>query len=479
MATRLACLSILLAAAILAGCLPETRIAWSPDGKCALVRGGDGLYLCDGDGKLSPRIAEEVSAIAWMPDSRRFIAVCDKRIATWTDLAPHLPDAVQQAAKAQAESFRQQVLAYKGDWEKFSFEAKPADIVAALMCLRDLYGKKLGPAVGEKWKDLEKLQHTVRLVQLHEVEDGQAKLVKTLFESLAPMIEIRIAPGGKALAYTSPPYPPESPDPCFSLYVATLASPEKPRLVDDRVSAFFDWTPDGRALVYARANTPELGSSMPRITLSITERDLNYTRDRLRQSYRQRGLRVGRINKCTPLAEDGAPKEKMASTILADVGFFDSLPVRCLKDGRVLFAAREIHLPMAEPSSQPLSLFSLEPAGPKMVRLHFTAEARNGSYGSLELFQLSPDETRIAFPSQKGIISIVDLATGQVTKSEDASAPLKTIPVWRSNDELCFVVPRGSNSGSPTRQEVVLWSPTETRCISKDWPQPVAKGLLE
>jgi hypothetical protein len=53
------------------------------------------------------------------------------------------------------------------------------------------------------------------------------------------------------------------------------------------------------------------------------------------------------------------------------------------------------------------------------------------------------------------------------------------IPVWRTNDELCFVVPAESKLGTPNGTEVVLWSPAGSRCLSKDWPESVTKDFLD
>jgi hypothetical protein len=482
MTARLACLSILLFAAVLPGCLPEARIAWSPDGRYALVRGGDGLYLCDGEGKLSARIAPDVSATAWMPDSRQFIAVTGKTVATWTELAPHLLEPVAGGAvSAQAEDFRRQVLAYKGDWDKFAFSAKPSDIVAALMCLRDEHGKELAPVVGDKWGALKNLQHTVYTVRLFGVSDGQAKPGEVLFETPGPVAEIRVAPGGKAFAYAAPPYPPENAEPTQSLFVVALAAPDKARRVDNRVSIFFDWTPDGRALVYACTALPDSRGQMPRISFGTSEPPLTYRRSHFRDPEQQPPLRGGQVVRRQVLDEQGALAEP-EKTGLADVLFFDSLPVRCPPDGSVLFAAREVRLPApAGESPEGFGLFSLSAAAPKALRQVLKPDALKEAGAALHLLQLSPDGTRICVPGEEGRIFIVDLATGQVTKVDVAGVQgrLPTIPVWRSKDELCFVVPKGSPAGSANRNELVLWSSAGSRCLSKNWPEAAAKGLLE
>jgi len=502
--SRAACIGLTLLAMVCLGCLPEARVTWSPDGKWALVRGGDGLRLCDADGKLSLPIAENVPAAAWLPDSRQFIAVWTKSLVSWEELLPCLSEDRKAGAMAFAGDFRRQILAYKGDWGKFAFDAKPADIMAALMCLRDQFGKELAPVVGPTWEDLKGIGHTVYVVQLFEVADGEAKPGKRLLESLEPIAEVRVAPTGKAFAYAAPPYPPTSAEPTYSLFVASLAATDRPRLVQHRVAIFFDWTPDGRSLVLASADAPDPTSRMPGVGFGSTEQAFLYTRNRVREPERQYPLRAGDIIKREAVNEDGSLVQSPKGSNLAKVIFFDSLPVRCLRDGRVLFVTREVHLP-APLADMPgnLALFSVDPANPKAIRHAILPEVRKEVGHGLDLFQLSPDETRISAPDGrpavifhaaahpdetrisapdgKGAVVVLDLAKGQVTRTPDETVQGRTamIPVWRSNEELCFVVPAGSKLGSPSREEVVLWSSAGLRCLSKDWPESVAKGFLQ
>jgi hypothetical protein len=481
MNNRAACIGLILLATVFTGCLPETRVWWSPDGKFALVRGGDGLRLCDAEGKLSLPIAENVPAAAWMPDSRQFIAVWAKTVVTWEELLPYLSAERQAAAKAMAEDFRRQVLAYRGEWDKFQFDAKPADIMAALMCLRDQFGQDLAPKVGPPWEALKGATHTVHVVQLFEVADGEARPGKRLLESLEPIAELRVAPTGNAFAYAAPPYPPTSAEPTFSLFAASMAAPDKPRLVQHRVSIFFDWTPDGRSLVYADAEAAE-PRNMPMIGIGSAEQAVVYLRGRMRDPEQQPSVRVGSLSKREVAGADGAPVEGTSEAALAKVPFFDSLPVRCLRSGRVLFASRDVHLPAA-PADVPrdFTLFSWDPADPKVFRKVLAPETEKLVGGLLHLFQLSPDETRVAVPVREGLVAVVDLASGKVTKVSDAPMAGRPvmIPVWRSNEELCFTAPAGSKLASPGAAEVVLWSPAGSRCLSKDWPDSVAKGFLQ
>ena len=44
------------------------------------------------------------------------------------------------------------------------------------------------------------------------------------------------------------------------------------------------------------------------------------------------------------------------------------------------------------------------------------------------------------------------------------------LPAWRSAEELTFLVPAKSRNPKSPRPEVVVWSPTGIRTLSKSWP---------
>ena len=54
---------------LLAGC--EKRIQWSPDGRRAAVLTTSGVFLSDGEGRLSKRLLPKADAVAWFADSER------------------------------------------------------------------------------------------------------------------------------------------------------------------------------------------------------------------------------------------------------------------------------------------------------------------------------------------------------------------------------------------------------------------------
>jgi hypothetical protein len=476
--TRALCLGLVLLAA--AGCLPLARVAWSPNGTYALISGGDGLYLCDGDGKLSPRVAEDVTAVAWMPDSKQFVASCATTLKTWNELAPHLSKDRLESVQAAAEEYRKQILAYKGDWNDFEFKAEFTDTLAALVCLRDQHAKELAPVVGERWKDLDEVRHRVFALRLFDVEGGKVKPSKVLLESLEPIAEIRPSPDGKALAYAAPPFPPVGYDPVFSLFVFPLEVPDNPSKVADRVSIFFDWTPDGRSVVYARAEFPDPTFRDRRIPFRCKEGPVLYGRNYIRDPERQPPHREGEIIKAAVM-EDGRLPDKIKQDSLARVLFYDSLPVRCLKDGRILFASRESHRPALAGEDERMAIYCLGPNGIEPV---FSAEVLEQAHSDLAFFQVSPDESQLVVMGGDRM-TVLHMKANRVIVEERQNVnesfggiTRETIPVWRSERELCFVVAKGSKLGSPDADELVLWSPAGSRILSKDWPEAVRSDWL-
>jgi hypothetical protein len=280
--------------------------------------------------------------------------------------------------------------------------------------------------------------------------------------------------------------------PTFSLYVFPLDNSMQPAAsslgknpcLDDRVSPFFDWTPDSRSLVYASADGADSEyEHLPQIDFSCKEKDVVYARSYIRDLGRQPPERKGTIWR-TEVVKDGHLVTKLEPDRLANVLFYDSLPVKCLKDGRVLFAARDVRYPSPPTPDEP-RLMSLFVLGPNSIDPLFPAAVVSPKGEEFDAFQVSPDESKVVVATRRGI-AVLDLKGAKVAVEESVDVSEKfggvipvTLPVWRSNKELCFAVDKGSKLGSPVAPEVVLWSPTGPRVLSKDWPEEVRKDWLE
>ena len=78
--TRTALLALSLSAA---GCFPDERLWWSPDGTQLAVLTPTGLRWSDPDGNLSDATCEDVKAAAWLSDGSGVVVLKQTETATW------------------------------------------------------------------------------------------------------------------------------------------------------------------------------------------------------------------------------------------------------------------------------------------------------------------------------------------------------------------------------------------------------------
>ena len=244
--------SAVVVALAVCGCFPEKRVAWSPDGRWATVKGADGLYLCDPSGKLSPRLVEQIGAVAWLPDSRHLVLSHAENVAGWAALGTVMSSAQRAEIETRAPKLREQLLAYQGDWKDFKPESfkglTGGEIMAVLVYVRDQLSQGLPEKLGERWKDLEELSAAVQVLQLANVSAaGEFALDRVLAKSLDPFDTPHVAPNGKLVVYRGAA---PGADPARPLFVLALDG-GTPRLVADRTAQFPDWSADSRCLVYA------------------------------------------------------------------------------------------------------------------------------------------------------------------------------------------------------------------------------------
>ncbi len=97
-------------AMLLAGCNePEEFVLWAPDGQHALVRGAEAVALVNSAGAIVTAVtgldaAQPASTLAWMPDSRRVLAVRMVKARDWDEYAPLLgPERAMAVIRAAEE----------------------------------------------------------------------------------------------------------------------------------------------------------------------------------------------------------------------------------------------------------------------------------------------------------------------------------------------------------------------------------------
>jgi len=319
--------------------------------------------------------------------------------------------------------------------------------------LRERYGDALRAKVdvGE-WDEI-----SASKIDVHELVmaklDGEKIIAGTqLYEGLGEIVEIRPAPADRAVAFVTE-YKPDKVG--LRLQLARVNG-SGAISVAERVTAFPDWTPEGRSLVYVQASGTgtsdaiELGALVRREVLNA---DFQIA-----------------------VADHG---QELAGLVLTELN-----RVRCLRDGRIIFNAVELQLPMANDdfSDENEQLFAIDPARqPTLVRLiprKWTKELPQ----SLAFFEVSPDEKQILFGGIDSSVSLLTIATGEVAKiqSGDKDSDLRCAPTWRANGEFFYAKRMSEKDGKkPARSvEAVLRNGDKEKVLSAPWSDEMMHRLF-
>lgn len=447
--------------AALAGCVPEKRVTWSPDGKWAAVRAGDGLYLCDAQGKLSPRVSTDATAVAWLSDSKRLLVAEATPIESWSAAAEALPPDRRAELEARALQLRDELLAIGmvDDVQRYTSlrDLTGGEAAALGLLVRERHAAELRPKLGEDWAKLEELRPQLNTLRVLSVaDDGGVEGGAVAVRSLDGFDGLVVSPNDRHVAYT-----------VALLYGTELRrlvvrplGPGAARTVADGVGAAPAWSANGRELVYAACR----GSS----------------RDE---------LQLGTINRRRVADDEGQLLAEFPEAVeLAGIAFQSDMRMRCLRDGRILFASVELHLPaVSGDMPERTSLFVLDPERSPLVARVLPRQVEGALPDGLALFEVSPDERRICVPGSKGELVVVTLATGDtvtVAEARDGNEP-RTLPVWRTADVLCFS--RAVDTADARKPaELVLrqvpaagGAPLEPQVLSRGWPLAAREGFLQ
>jgi hypothetical protein len=444
--------SVVVALLFLSGCLQE-RLVWSPDGNRAAVISGDSFYLSDAEGKLTSLLATNVRAVAWFADSQRLALVQSREVKDWATISKVLGRERAEAVAAEAESV----------WQKFQAGAPWSVVTMNLgdktdlvkFCLRDHHAAELRAKLNaDELKNLE--SKTVELSELvvARVAGDKIEIGPSLHEDFGQFYDMRLSSQGAAIAFTAV-MKPESDD--LRLLVVPTDGSVPATVVASHTAAYPDWTPDGRALVYFRDSLPGGSDDVPHL---------------------------GVLTRRFVLDEAGHVKLEEKPQYLAGGMFNEWSRVRCLRDGRILFDAAEITLPVASEDygGQRDQLFVLDPAHqPTLVRM-IPRKAENDLPENLAYFEVSPDEKQVLFGGDKMVVCLLTLSNGQVNVVQPAGKDdMQGLPVWRKAGEFTYmkrIEPTGSNA-APRKVEVVLRHGDQETVLSKTWTDDILEHLVK
>ena len=141
--SRRAILAAIFVASFVAGCVPEKKIFWSPDGSTAAILGRDQLFFCDGTGKLLASARGKYTGVSWYPDNQRVAVVYAKPLAKWDEVAKYMTPEKQKQTIEDSEGLFKDFMAYKGDWKDFKPTREVKDWSPALVYMRDKHAEEL------------------------------------------------------------------------------------------------------------------------------------------------------------------------------------------------------------------------------------------------------------------------------------------------------------------------------------------------
>jgi len=446
-----------------AGCTVDEKMTWSPDGtRAAVETDGGNLCLADTNGVLSAPVATDVVDAAWLPDGRGLVLLREMAMTNWSEAVRMLPREevvpVEAVAGALPAVLKSGLAAAGNDYDAFGdrivepLQALKLPLEAALLCLHDAH-----PAM---WTDLVSILQSatnqpgtekelrdaagavVREVSVMRLDGGRPSGAPVVIErTLRKLAGPRPSPSAAVVAYTRD----------DTLTVASLDGGTGRFEVAERVAGSYDWTPDGRALVFAVRFTDEWGTT---------------------------GLNLAHVQRRGVVGSNGVAAAG-ASEPLALSAFAFPPRVRCLPDGRVLFAGVPVTLPAAEVAGASrffvISMAGGTNSGPVAIPGDPAALPID-----LAAFAVSPDGRRVAIAeSGSDAVAVLELSTGALEVVSPArGAKSRTMPAWRGNSELYFAA---ISAEGAKRADWMRWTPGggAPAAFSAGWPAAAVDGLLE
>lgn len=455
--------SIFLPVLLLAGCLPEERVWWSPRGDVAVVAAGDMVQLVTAEGHRSRPLNlgkqdELFKSVSWLRDGSGFVVQRTRVVTHWDELRALIPAEEIRSVEAmlpmilplletavglgdEAKSLEDLISGLSEEqMTRFAnamrrkFEQEPERVEKLLLAMPK--GAEIAASFKKPDGGYEISELCVFKLTGETVTEAKS-LVRSL---LRPALMPRVSPRHDALAFLRLDADGES----AALEVISLTGSLE-QTVARQVSGAFDWTPDGRALVFMAP----LGGE---------------------------GEKLQSIHRVTALDESGQVIEKRDKPLtLATAVTLNRPVVQVLAGGRVLFASQPVSLP-ATGTGPELSprLFVIAADGSAVTPV---PTAPGDLPVNLGFFVASPDGKHVAVvESETDAVAVVEIDTG---KTQLISPPhprwqCRTMPAWKSATELTFAA---LHDGAPAW---MLWSTNgETRCLSASWPKSSTAKWLE
>lgn len=425
-------------ALLAAGCLPEKRIVWSPDGSRAAVMGEDGLRVVTPDGKLTDLLIPGAKRAAWFADGRRILVIVSSKKATWADVEPELSVEDRARAAELGQLYRTQVFAHTGAPEglqlKHTTPVTPGQSVAGVVYMRDRLPEGMAEKLGKHWEEIGKFEMDLTKAVVYTIDGDRVIEGIKLLTSVDDLQEPSVSPSGRHIAFirrTPMIEGGDSLDPNDLVIMSADGSASRPAIVN-HVAFGYGWSADGRSV--AVIHTPVASAK------SVT---------------------VGAVATVEIIKSDGTSVDAGDINVEDRVGlFFNQFGcVKYMPDGRLIFSAHAATLPATDQEMpRSWSLYAWSPS----MRAGSTKLLGRGADAILteehSMFEISPDGKRAVMNGGKGSTVVADLTTGETSIWFDMkeAGGTQSRPTWRSNDEVCAVTPDDVTVSKPEKWSVVL-----------------------
>lgn len=422
------------------------RIAWSPDGQRAAVLGESGLYFSDPTGKLSGVQVSNVGMAEWFADSQRLALIRAANAQSWPELQARLRAEERDQIMQQGQTVLHKMNSGQ-DWKSALNSFDHSDAVGVYLKSLDEVQKKSG---GD-WATLEAKEATIFELSVGTIKSNGVTVGPPLVDTLQQPLPLglRVSPSGAAIALATAAGKRHG----ARLLVVASDGSGPGQIVSEEACAHPDWTKDGRSLLYINA------------TGAMASED---------------DMRLGELTRRQVIDSNGAVELQADHDDLAVVLFDLNLGVRALADGRILFVALDVPLPVTAPDlPQQPQIFALDPdRRPALTRL-LPRKILESLPQDISFFDLSPDEKKVLMAADKGAVMVLTLADASLTTIQPAgSDDAPAFPCWRGSNEVCYFAATPTNAPGHS-WEVTLWNGATNHVISAAWPAEIRKGFLD
>lgn len=426
---------------LLAGCVAEQRLSWSPDGKKLAIVGADGLRVSVDNGiHLGDAVDGDAQLVSWFPDSKRVAVITKDNCENWAELEKSVDKEEVEAIKVGGAQMLKQLELCGGDFAvcrdallKENFNA--TYIQPVLYYLRSTAQDNMQRLVGREWKEMKAMDAFVFIsrIKVYEVDaSGKLQLKQTLASTANSFESVKVSPSNEFICLV---------DKDGNLCLAqTTAGAKGYRRIASKFAKLPDWDFNTDVIygLHSVVKTDKKGSSEGQELVSVDAR---------------KGGPLKRLSWAL------TTNDKVRSTVDGNLIFGSSTSVASGKNGKIQ-------------NVNALNVFNLTSGKSKRVFIAASGDR-------LENFEVSPDGKKISIVNTNGAVKIVSLPAGTyrvVVPGVPKNERDVFTPVWKSNDEICYE--RLSIKDGLGKVALLSLSTNKSKDISSAWPAEAVRGLL-